>query len=121
VEFLEELIEEDRRRARRRRAGWIVGFVLVLAAIGAGLFVAYTWTQTLYYVGADEDTVVVYRGVQQGIGPISLSTPQEDTGIPLADLPEFERATVQGTISTQSLADAQLVVARLRDIAEVRG
>src|SRR6478609_6832453 len=31
AEFLEELIEEDRRRAKRRRIGWIVGLVIVLA------------------------------------------------------------------------------------------
>jgi protein phosphatase len=121
VEFLEELIEEDRRRARRRRAGWIVGFVLVLAAIGIGLFLAYNWTQTLYYVGADEDTVVVYRGIQQSIGPITLSTPYEDTGVPLANLREFDRATVQNTISAGSLSDAQDIVARLRDTAGTGG
>ncbi|MFG6402535.1 MULTISPECIES: PP2C family protein-serine/threonine phosphatase [unclassified Microbacterium] len=121
VEFLEELIEEDRRRARRRRAGWIVGFVLVLVAIAAGLFIAYSWTQTRFYVGADDDTVVVYRGIQQPIGPIPLSSPYEDTGIPLANLPDFERATVENTISARSLSDANLIVARLRDTAGAIG
>ena len=89
AEFLEELIEEDRRRSKRRRVGWIVGLVLVLALIAAGLLVAYNWTQTRYFVGADEDTVVIYQGIQQNIGPIALSTPYEDTEIPLADLPSF--------------------------------
>jgi PPM family protein phosphatase len=118
-EFLEELIEEDRRRARRRRGGWIVGLVVVLAAIVLGLFAGYSWTQTLYYVGADDDTVVVYRGIQQSLGPITLSTPYEDTGIPLANLSDFERSTVEGTISARSLSDAELIVARLRENAEV--
>lgn len=116
-EFLEELIEEDRRRARRRRAGWIVGFIVVLALLAVGAFAAYNWTQTRYYIGADDDTVVVFQGIQQSIGPISLSTPYEDTGIPLANLPEFDRATVEGTISARSLSDAELIVARLRDTA----
>jgi PPM family protein phosphatase len=113
-EFLEELIEEDRRRARRRRAGWVVGFVLVLAAIGLGLFAGYSWTQTRYFIGADDDTVVVYRGIQQSLGPICLSTPYEDTQIPLANLSEFDRTTVEGTISARSLSDAELIVERLR-------
>ena len=75
AEFLEELIEEDRRRVRRRRIGWVVGLILVLGLIAAALYGGYQWTQTRYFVGADEDTVVIFRGVQQDIGPISLSTP----------------------------------------------
>ncbi|HIE62275.1 MAG TPA: serine/threonine-protein phosphatase, partial [Microbacterium sp.] len=53
---------------------------------------------------------VIYRGIQQNIGPISLSTPYEDTGILLADLSNFKRATVEGTISARSLADARAIV-----------
>ncbi len=112
-EFLEELIEEDRRRARRRRIAWIVGFVIVLAAIAGALFAGYSWTQTRYFVGADEDSVVIYQGVQQNIGPIALSTPYEDTGILLADLTPFDRLTVENTISARSLADAEAIVQRL--------
>lgn len=117
AEFLEELIEEDRRRARRRRIGWLVGFILIIALLAAGAFAAYSWTQTRYYVGADADTVVVFRGVQQNIGPIALSTPYEDTQIPLANLPDFDRATVERTISASSLEDAETIVARLRETA----
>ena len=112
-EFLEELIEEDRRRARRRRIAWIVGFVIVLAAIAGALFAGYSWTQTRYFVGADEDSVVIYQGVQQNIGPIALSTPYEDTGILLADLTPFDRLTEENTISARSLADAEAIVQRL--------
>lgn len=112
-EYLEEVIEADRRRARRRRITWIVGFLVVIALLVAGLFVAYSWTQTRYYVGADDDTVVIYRGIQQGIGPFALSSVYEDTGIPLANLTQFDRAAVEATVSARSLADAQLIVERL--------
>lgn len=112
-EFLEELIEEDRRRARRRRIGWLVGFVLVLLAFAGALFAGYNWTQTRYYIGADDDSVVIYRGVQQSLGPISLSSVYEDTDIVLADLSPFDRQTVESTISARSLADARQIVDRL--------
>ncbi len=117
-EFLEELIEEDRRRAKRRRLGWIVGFVLVLALFATAMFAAYSWTQTRYYVGADDDTVVIFQGIQQTIGPIALSSAYEETDILLADLPAFSRAVVERTISARSLADAEAIVDRLRDAAE---
>ncbi|GAA1997967.1 PP2C family protein-serine/threonine phosphatase [Microbacterium ulmi] len=118
AEFLEELIEEDRRRGRRRRIGWIVGFVLVLAALAAALFAGYQWTQTRYFVGADADTVVIFRGIQQGIGPISLSTPYEDTAIRLTDLSSFERTTVEETIPARSLEDARRIAESLREATE---
>jgi protein phosphatase len=91
---------------------------VVLAVIGSLLVLAYSWTQTRYFVGADDDTVVIFQGIQQSIGPIALSTPHEDTEILLADLPSFSRATVERTISARSLADAEAIVDRLRDAAE---
>jgi len=121
AEFLEELIEEDRRRARRRRLGWLAALVLVLAGIGLALFAGYNWTQTRYYVGADENSVVIYRGIQQSIGPISLSSVYEDTNIVLADLSDFDRQTVEATISARSLSDAELIVDRLRPAEEASG
>lgn len=114
AEFLEEVIEEDRRRLRRRRIWWVVGFVVILAALSAALFGAYQWTQTRYFIGADDDSVVIYRGVQQDLGPIALSSPYEDTGILLADLRAYQRIKVEQTISARSLADAQAIVDNLR-------
>lgn len=121
AEFLEELIEEDRRRARRRRLGWLAALLIVLAGIGISLFAGYNWTQTRYYVGADENSVVIYRGIQQSIGPVSLSTVYEDTNIVLADLSDFDRQTVEATISARSLSDAELIVDRLRPTEEAGG
>lgn len=114
ADYLEELIEEDRRRAKRRRIGWISALVVVLLALtGAGIL-AYSWTQTRYFIGADEDSVVIFQGVQQSIGPISLSTEVDDTGILLADLPPYQRASVERTINARSLSDAMAIVDRLR-------
>lgn len=118
AEFLEEVIEEDRRRARRRRIWWVVGFVVILAALAAALFGAYQWTQTRYFIAADDDSVVIYRGVQQDLGPISLSSVYEDTGILLADLRAYQRISVEQTISARSLADALAIVDNLRPEAD---
>ncbi|WP_434811952.1 Stp1/IreP family PP2C-type Ser/Thr phosphatase [Microbacterium sp. bgisy189] len=118
AEFLEELIEEDRRRARWRRIWWFVGFVVILGALAAGVFAGYQWTQTRYFVGTDDDSVVIYRGVQANIGPITLSSPYEDTDILLSDLSILERQAVDETVSARSLADAIAIVDRLRPTEE---
>ncbi len=115
AEFLEELIEEDRRRAQRRRIGWIVGALVVAGIIVAGLVIAYNWTQTRYFVGADVNSVVIYQGVQQDIGPFPLSSVHTDTGIPLNDLGPFDRRLVEATISASTLEEAQAIVERLRE------
>ena len=119
AEFLEELIEEDRRRARGRRIGWAVGVVLVLGLLAAAFFGGYQWTQTRFYVGADEDSVVIFRGIQQNIGPIALSQPYEDTGIELDSLSEFARTTVESTISAEDLDDARRIVDSIAATGEI--
>lgn len=52
--------------------------------------------------------------MQQNIGPITLSTPVEDTDILLANLPPYQRASVERTITARSLSDAMAIVDRLR-------
>jgi serine/threonine protein phosphatase PrpC len=119
AEFLEELIEEDRRRARSQRIWWVVGLIGVLAVLAVGLFAAYSWTQTRYYVGVDDtDTVVLYRGIQQDLGPLPLSRPYQDTGIALDDLPSFVQDSVEATISAATLDDALRIVDQLRETAD---
>lgn len=121
AEFLEELIEEDRRRARRRRVGWIAGAVVVVALLIGGALLAYSWTQTRYFVGADDEMVVVYQGIQQDLGPLSLSEVHEETGVDLDDLDEFTRQAVESTISAGSLTEARQIVERLRATTEPLG
>lgn len=82
------------------------------------MFGAYSWTQSRYFVGADDDSVVIYRGIQQDLGPIPLSSVHEDTGILLSDLPFYQRLAVTSTISARSLADAEAIVETLRETVE---
>ncbi|MES2171418.1 MAG: Stp1/IreP family PP2C-type Ser/Thr phosphatase [Actinomycetota bacterium] len=117
-EYLDELILEDGRRARRRRIGWLVGIALIVAAIVAALIVGYRITQTHYFVGADGQTVAIYRGIQQDLGPISLHSVYQQTSIRLSDLPGYTRQTVIDTISANDLADAKKIVGRLSSDAD---
>ena len=111
--YLEELIEEDRRRATRRKITWSLGVLIVLGALTWGAIASYQWTQTRYFVGEVDGQVVIFQGVQQNIGPISLSTPFEPTGIPLDSLPLFIQESVQETLPASSLDEARDIVTRL--------
>jgi protein phosphatase len=117
-EYLDELILEDRRRARRRRIAWLVGIILVALVIITGLFVGYRWSQSLYYVGADGQTVAIYRGIQQDIGPISMHSIYSETSVKLDDLPSYTRKTVEDTISASDLDDARAIIKRLTDASK---
>jgi protein phosphatase len=117
-EYLDELILEDRRRARRRRVAWLVGIALVVVLIATALFVGYRWSQSLYYVGADGQTVAIYRGVQQDLGPISLHSIYSETSVKLDDLPSYTRKTVEDTISASDLDDARAIIKRLTDASK---
>ena len=114
-EYLDELILEDRRRARRRRITWLVGIIVIVVLIVTALFVGYRWSQSLFYVGADGQTVAIYRGIQQDLGPISLHSIYSETSVQLSDLPSYTRKTVEDTISAADLADATAIIKRLTD------
>ena len=111
--YLEELIEEDRKRATRRKITWLFAVLLVLGALTWGVIASYQWTQTRYFVGEVDGQVVIFQGVQQNIGPLSLSTPFEPTGIPLDSLPLFIQESVQETLPASSLEEARNIVVRL--------
>jgi len=116
--YLDELILEDRKRARRRRTTWLVVLALVIAAIVAAAIIGYQWTQTRYFVGASGTSVAIYQGVQQDLGPISLSSVYRKTDIGLEQLSDFSRKAVQATISASDLADAERIVEQLADASD---
>ncbi|KQS17500.1 PP2C family serine/threonine-protein phosphatase [Frigoribacterium sp. Leaf186] len=114
-EYLAELIAEDKRRRRRRRITWLTALIVAVAALVAGLVLTYQWTQDHYYVGEERGTVVIYKGVQQSLGPITLSSVYETTDVQVDDLPNYTQTTVEDTINAGSLADARAIVERLAD------
>lgn len=114
-EFLEQLIQEDRRRKRNRILAWAIAAVVLLGAVfGAGAL-AYGWTQQQYYVGDSNGHVAIYQGVQQRVGPIELSHLVEESEVAVEDLSPYQRDQVEQTINAGSLEDAQQLLQRLRE------
>lgn len=106
-------------KKRRWLKSSLIG-VLVLAVIGGGLYGGYRWTQTQYYVGAKGDHVAVYRGIDQKLGWISLSTVHHDRPeIGLEYLPAYQRNQVEATIAMSSLGQADTKADELGKQADV--
>ncbi|WP_395244914.1 Stp1/IreP family PP2C-type Ser/Thr phosphatase [Agromyces sp. MMS24-K17] len=114
-DFFDEIIEEDARRRRRRRFVWGFWIVLLIAAIVTVVVLAYQWTQTRYYVGDSDGRVAIYQGVQQDLGPISLSEVYLETEMDVADLRTYDQQRVEQTISAGSLEEAMQIVERLEE------
>jgi len=112
-DYLSELIEEDARRAIRRKVTWLAAIVLLIVAIVGAALLGYQWTQSRYFVGVEGSTVAIYQGIQQDLGPIKLSSVYEDTNLELNQLRVYDRQQVERTINASSLEDAKLIVERL--------
>ena len=92
-----------------------VGTLEIVVVLVIALAFAYQWTQTHYYVGANGETVAIFQGVQQDLGPISLHSVYQQTSIKLDSLNSFTRGTVEDTISADNLEDARAIIERLAD------
>ena len=114
-EYMAALIAEDKRRAQRRRVTWTVFIGVVLASIIAAGFLGYHFTQRHYFVGESDGRVAIFQGVQQDIGPISLSHVYETTTLGVDELPVYRQQAVKATINADDLADAQRIVTQLKN------
>ena len=114
-EYLAALIQEDRRRARKRRISWLAFVLIVIAGLVAASVLGYQFTQRHYFVGAVDGKVAIFQGVQQDIGPIKLSHVYKTTTLDLTELSPYYRQQVEATMNASSLADAQGIVERLTD------
>jgi protein phosphatase len=104
-----------RRRRPLRTALIAAGTVLVL---GAAAVVGYLFVMGHWFVGvtetADGDEVAVFRGLDASIIGIDLYRLDETTGLSTSDLTQAARSRVTGGIDASDEADAQRILANLR-------
>jgi len=107
--------DDDEVVGRRRRRWPLVSgiFVLALLVIIGGAYVAWRYTQDQYYVGTDGRQVIIYRGIDQNVLGLSLSSVYQKTGIPLSGVPSADRQTVRATTTPGTLADARKTVSSI--------
>ncbi len=105
-------------RTRRRAPGRFV-LVLFLLALAGAAAAAWQWSQTQFYVGADNEQVAIFRGLTEDVGPLETSRLHRRAGIELSELPLYQRQRVRAHIAAADLADANRIVATLREQVEL--
>ncbi len=100
-----------------RKGRWLkrsLYIALALGVIGGGLYGGWRWTQTQYYVGANNEHVALYRGISQDLAWVSLSKVEKDhPEIELKYLPPYQQKLVKDTITEGGLKDAQTKIDEL--------
>jgi protein phosphatase len=98
------------------RFAWLSALLAVAVVVGllwlAGA-AAWSWSQDQYYVGEDDGTVVIYRGVDASLPGLELSHAYESTNVTLDRLCDFEAERVREGIDASGLADAHDTVDNL--------
>ncbi|HUY51744.1 MAG TPA: protein phosphatase 2C domain-containing protein [Streptosporangiaceae bacterium] len=73
--------------------------ILVVLVVG-GAYAGWRYTQSQYYVAADGGRVVIYRGINQDVAGLNLSSVFRRFNIPVAALPATDAGDVRGTITS---------------------
>jgi PPM family protein phosphatase len=112
-ELLEKILKDTKGRIRARRLRQIATYLLIVAAATYGLFLAYEYTQTRYFVGTNDGVVVIYKGIKEDLGPFKFSTVYEVSNITLDSLTDFQREALERSIGTESLEEARRLLDQL--------
>ena len=112
-------LAEEGPRSRRGLALRLAALAVVAGVVLAGgSYAAYAWSQQQYYLAASGGVVSVYRGVDQTLGPVSLSSEEYATTIAVEDLPPSYQEILERGIEASDRVDADARVGDLRLQAE---
>jgi PPM family protein phosphatase len=112
-ELLEKILKDTKGRIRARRLRQLATYVLLVAVAIYGLFLAYEYTQTRFFVGTNDGVVVIYKGIREDLGPFRFSTVYEVSNISVDSLTDFQREALERSIATENLEDARRVLDQL--------
>jgi protein phosphatase len=112
-ELLEKILKETKGRIRARRLRQLATYVLLVAVAIYGLFLAYEYTQTRFFVGTNDGVVVIYKGIREDLGPFRFSTVYEVSNISVDSLTDFQREALERSIATENLEEARRVLDQL--------
>ena len=109
--------DEDDDYGRRGRRRWPIvsaALVLLVLLVGGGAYGFWWYNQKQYYVGQENGFVAIFRGTDQSMAGISLSSLVQRTTLSVSQLTTGDQAAVAQTISQGSVTGAQQVIDQLK-------
>ena len=104
-----------------RRFVWAKRLCVVALVVGVawiGVAWLWSWSQQQYYIGEQDGTVVIFRGINASVAGLDLSEPYQTTDVQVDRLSDFDAGKVRSGIETSDLQDAQATVDNLAQSQE---
>lgn len=123
-------IDVDDREALRyaprppRRFTWLrrlLGLAVIAGILWAGGAAAWAWTQRQFYVGVDNGTVTIFRGINTSFAGLDLSSPYETTDLELDNLATYDARQVSDGVNQTDLTAAHRYIGQLATRVTVTG
>ena len=103
--------------AHRGRRRWPIvtgALVLLVVLLGAGAYGAWWYNQQQYYVGVHNGYVAIFRGTNQSVAGVSLSSLLTPSTLKVSQLGANDQSTISQTIAKGSVSDAKALITQLQ-------
>ncbi|GII56167.1 serine/threonine protein phosphatase [Planotetraspora thailandica] len=117
----DEPLPEARASGRRKRRTWplVTSLIVVAAAVlGGGGYFGYKWTQDQFYIGVHGGELVVFRGVDAQLGPLSLNEVAYTDHVKLSSLPAVQQDQINSGIPVNTLEAGITTLKSFTPVAE---
>jgi PPM family protein phosphatase len=86
--------------------------------LGGGVYGAWWYNQQQYYVGVHDGYVAIFRGTNQSVAGISLSSLLSPSTLQVNQLGTNDQTTISQTIAKSSVSDAEALITQLQSGAD---
>jgi PPM family protein phosphatase len=90
--------------------------VVLVLLIGGGLYGGWRYVQGQYYIGVQDGNVAIYRGINQDLAGIGLSSLFERSDVPIQQVVASSQSTISQTVPASNLTVARNAVSQIAQI-----